>query len=111
MRVLVTGAAGMLGTAVTDTLRDAHHYVVAVDLVPAPNADEYHVGDAADPDLLDAAVCDIDAVVHLAAIPSPQRHPATQVFANNTQATRPFQHGVGGLGVVGEHLRGGVALG
>ena len=44
-------------------------------------------GDARDPDAVAAAADGVDAVAHLAAIPSPYEHPAHEVFGNNTLAT------------------------
>ena len=87
MDVLVTGAAGKVGRAVVPVLRSAGHRVVATDLASAAAAADVHA------DLTDAgqagaligeAGC--DAVVHAAAIPSPERHPPHVVFANNMMA-------------------------
>jgi UDP-glucose 4-epimerase len=88
MDVLVTGAAGKVGRAVVPVLRSAGHRVVATDLASAAAAADVHA------DLTDAgqagaligeAGC--DAVVHAAAIPSPEHHPPHVVFANNMMAT------------------------
>lgn len=67
MRVLVTGAAGFVGTAVVARLA-SEHTVRAVDVAPVAAAPgvEPLVGDLADWDVARAAVADIDAIVHLA---------------------------------------------
>src|ERR1700694_2497173 len=75
MRVLVTGAAGFIGSVVTEQLLEAGHEVVAVD-----NLKHGHAAAVLPPaqllrgDLLDAnwitsvlASSNVDAVVHLAA--------------------------------------------
>ena len=91
MRILVTGARGKVGAATVATLVDAGHVVTATDLgrprfeadrgaVPYRQADLTHAGDAF------ALVRGHDAVVHAAAIPDPEHHPAHVVFANNLTA-------------------------
>ncbi|RFU40163.1 NAD-dependent epimerase/dehydratase family protein [Actinomadura logoneensis] len=73
MRVLVLGAGGYVGSALTERLAAAGHEVVALARSggkSVPGAAEVRVGDLADPASLTAAVTpDIDAVVH-AATPS-----------------------------------------
>lgn len=78
LRVLVTGAAGSLGTVVVRGLADLGHDVAALDRVPAPDgpdwdwfAGEWFTGDCADPSFVDHAVASAapDAVVHLAGYP------------------------------------------
>ncbi|GAA0574345.1 NAD(P)-dependent oxidoreductase [Paractinoplanes ferrugineus] len=87
-RVLVTGAAGLVGTAVLELL--AAHGVPATALILEPasvGADRTVVGDAADPAVVDDALADVTDVIHLAAIPDPIRDPAEVVFGRNTLAT------------------------
>lgn len=91
MRVLVTGAAGMLGAALVTDLAGAGHEVVAL-VLPGQEDDAGQgasrvVGaDATDPDQVRPACDGVEAVAHLAAIPSPVG-PGHRVFATNTQAT------------------------
>lgn len=88
-RVLVTGAAGKLGTAVVSELRArgiATHGLALRDAGPC-EADEVFLGDARDPDLMAKAVHGTDGLVHLAAIPSPNLATAEEVFTVNTGAT------------------------
>lgn len=74
MRVLVTGAAGSIGRVVTLGLCDRGHEVVGLDLVPEPAGftGSWHTTDCADADAVAAVFSDerIDAVVHLAGMPS-----------------------------------------
>jgi UDP-glucose 4-epimerase len=71
--VLITGAAGFIGRALTSTLKSAH-YVVAVDLREVPEAQRlpgvtYAVGDIGDPKLGEMfRTYQPQAVVHLASV-------------------------------------------
>ncbi|MBQ1015350.1 NAD-dependent epimerase/dehydratase family protein [Micromonospora sp. M51] len=78
MRILVTGAAGFIGSHVADLLTENGHEVVAVDaLLPeahgatAPPWTERHdlvVGDVRDGELLTRLLAGVDAVCHQAAM-------------------------------------------
>ena len=76
MRVLVTGAAGFIGSHIAETMRAAGHDVRGLDsLSPAVhNGRPEHVpadlvtGDVRDPATVDAALAGVDAVCHQAAM-------------------------------------------
>ena len=68
-RVLVTGAAGAIGSAVTARLSDRWR-LRATDLHAGAGIDELDITDA---DACHAAFAGIDAVVHLAGNPRPGR--------------------------------------
>src|SRR5215469_18666505 len=78
MRVLVTGAAGFIGSHVLDALRAQGHEVRALDsLSPAvhdgrpsyiQNGTDLRVADVRDPAAVDEALDGVDAVCHLAAM-------------------------------------------
>ncbi|MEU7869972.1 NAD(P)-dependent oxidoreductase [Dactylosporangium sp. NPDC049140] len=90
MRVLVTGAGGNIGAAVCARLAagNATTHALVLDGPPPATAEHSVTGDAGDPATVRAALAGgVDAVVHLAAIPSPLDHPAIDVFAGNTRAT------------------------
>jgi uronate dehydrogenase len=74
MRVLVTGAAGSIGTVVSSGLVDRGHSVTGLDLVPEPEGftGDWFTADCADPDAVEAVfrTVGLDAVVHLAGVPS-----------------------------------------
>ncbi|MGK5741038.1 NAD-dependent epimerase/dehydratase family protein [Micromonospora sp. URMC 103] len=77
MRVLVTGAAGFIGSQVADLLADEGHEVVALDALlpqahgaPPVEADRHDLvrGDVRDGRLLDRLLPGVDAVCHQAAM-------------------------------------------
>jgi dTDP-L-rhamnose 4-epimerase len=76
MRVLVTGAAGFIGSHITETMRAAGHEVRGLDsLTPAVHngrpehfRGELIVGDVRDPAVVNEALAGMDAVCHQAAL-------------------------------------------
>ncbi len=88
MRILLTGAAGLVGRAAAPVLRAAGHVVISTDR-PGLGADL-----DAQADLADAAQAAsligggrFAAVVHTAAIPRPGQHPPDVLLCNNLMAT------------------------
>lgn len=76
MKVLLTGAAGSIGTVLLAGLADRGHEVVGLDrVVPESPPESWYTVDCADPDAVAAVFADlarsrqVDAVVHLAGIP------------------------------------------
>ncbi len=76
MRVLVTGAAGFIGSHIAETLRAAGHEVRGLDSLtpavhngrPADCGFDLIVGDVRDPAAVDQALAGVDAVCHQAAM-------------------------------------------
>lgn len=71
MRIAVTGACGLLGTAVIERAQQRNHRVVAVDKDPAVRGLLHvstHQVDICDRTALSAALHDVDAVVHTASL-------------------------------------------
>lgn len=89
--VLVTGAAGRLGRNVLTACADAgiatRALILARDEAAGLATDHVVIGDARDRVIVERALADVDAVVHLAAIPSPNGGTAEEVFCGNTSAT------------------------
>lgn len=89
MRVLVTGAAGFAGTAVTKCLLAAGHQVAALVHNARPDGiDDLRAGDILNAASLGAAVADVDAVCHLAAL--------TRVRESFTDPVTYFEHNATG---------------
>lgn len=102
-KVLVTGAAGRLGRAVTTELLEHDYAVVAVDRVPRAQSLPEHVPhirlDARDIGQVAGAMRGCTAVINLGAIPRPGNDPDEVVFANNTAATFAVLQAASLLGV------------
>jgi nucleoside-diphosphate-sugar epimerase len=101
-RTLVTGAGGMIGRAAVEHLLALGVPVTGLSNLPfSHEAGDVRVviGDARDPEVVAGALADVDAVIHLAAIPSPLADPSEVVFALNTQATFTVLDQAGRAGV------------
>lgn len=85
----MTGGEGHVGTAVVRRLLAAGHAVTTISPPhTSPHPDVRAVrGDVRDPGTVRAALEGVDAVAHIAGIPSPDKHRAEVVFANNVEAT------------------------
>jgi nucleoside-diphosphate-sugar epimerase len=88
MRVLVTGAGGMLGAAVVAAL-DGHEVL----------AHDRNVGDLRDREQVESLLDAVDAVVHAAALPSPRSAAEPVVFGNNVDAAFQLLDAAGRAGV------------
>lgn len=91
MKVAVTGAAGRLGRWVVDNFLAQGWQVLALDRIPVPTNDvvsrpgaEFRLSELRDAASLAGLFEGCDAVVHLAAIPTPAQGTREEVFCNNT---------------------------
>ncbi|MFZ5892983.1 MAG: NAD-dependent epimerase/dehydratase family protein [Myxococcota bacterium] len=83
-KVLVTGASGAVGYAVTHALRERGHSVRGFDREPAREPGEHLVGDLLEEEALARAVDSVEVVVHCAAVPDRQNFPRELVPTNIT---------------------------
>ncbi len=87
MKVVVTGAAGGLGRHVAAELLRRGHDLVAVDRRGTDDGEPTVVADVTDLTQMRAACAGCDALIHLAAIPTPRRGEPDVVFGNNVGST------------------------
>jgi len=88
MYVAVTGASGNLGHYVVADLLAAGHSVKQIDhVLPATSHLPFHIVDIRQLDQVRAGLDGCNAVVHLAAIPSPRAGYADLVFGTNVTGT------------------------
>ncbi len=87
MKIAVTGGSGRIGSTIVRLAVADGHEVVSLDRVnptgDLPPGVEFVLAEATDYDALVAAFAGCDAVIHMAAIPSPGRHPDHVVHNNN----------------------------
>jgi nucleoside-diphosphate-sugar epimerase len=88
MRIAITGSTGRVGRAIVDMALADGHSLVCIDRVKPETPDQrpnlsFVLADVADYDALERAMRSCDALVHMAAIPSPGHHPDHIVHNNN----------------------------
>jgi nucleoside-diphosphate-sugar epimerase len=88
MKIAVTGGIGSVGKAVVDMALAQGHSIVCIDrVIPSDDARKsdvtYIQADITDYAAMEDTLRGCDAVVHMAAIPAPGRHPDHQVHNNN----------------------------
>ena len=90
MKIAVTGGSGTIGRAITDLGLERGHQIVSIDRVsPSEPRDgvTYILADVSDYDALVAGFKGCDAMIHMAAIPSPMKDPNHVVHNNNVVAS------------------------
>ena len=89
MKILITGAAGLIGKEVTKGLVAAGHDVLATDLVmdDLSPAQKFVVGDLVSADFISQLDFRCDAIVHLGSIPRPGIESDEKVLHNNVMGT------------------------
>ena len=88
MKVLITGCAGQVGQAITAHLAKSGYAIRGLDRVESFAGEiDYRSCDLLDADALAPHIEGMDAVLHLAAIPSPGRAPNAEIFQINTAGT------------------------
>ena len=89
MKILITGAAGLIGKEVTKGLVAAGHDVLATDLVKddLSPAQKFVLGDLVSADFISQLDFHCDAIVHLGSIPRPGIESDEKVLHNNVMGT------------------------
>ncbi len=89
MKVLITGAAGLIGSEIVKSLVGAGHEVVAtdrVDIDPSPSV-TFTKGDLTSTDFIAQLDFACDAVIHLGSVPGPLHDTDANVLQNNVMGT------------------------
>lgn len=97
MRILITGATGLIGSEVTKTLSAAGHDVLATDLKAGalPLNVKFELGNLESGDFIGKLDFRCDAVIHFGSIPRPHDDLDEEVFRNNVMGTyRVFSQAV-----------------
>jgi len=99
--ILVTGGSGMLGQAVVEDLQRHGYRIISADLKPSPATSSVRTvqADLTDLGQVYGAAAGVDAIVHLAAIPAPHKHPPEVVFKTNVISTYNVLQTAGTLGI------------
>lgn len=117
MRIVVTGASGGIGRYVVADLLAHGHEVHALDRVPPPaefagNGARWSQGEVRDPaklaSLMEAARP--EALIHLAALPTPHHGTPLEVFSTNVEATFVALEAAGNAGVARVSLASSISL-
>lgn len=90
MNICVTGGQGQLGRAVVSALIERGDTVVSIDIRATNDRHprvRSRIADIADAGQMLDAMRGCDAVIHCAAIPSPEAHPPEVIFATNVAGT------------------------
>ncbi|MDX1620315.1 MAG: NAD-dependent epimerase/dehydratase family protein [Nitriliruptorales bacterium] len=99
MRIVVTGGAGFVGANLVRVLLDRDHEVVVVDDLSTGSKENleglepitFYEGTILERALLDQVFAGVDAIVHLAAVPSVPRSVADPVTSHDANATGTLQ--------------------
>lgn len=88
MKIAITGGSGRIGSAVTELALAQGHSVVSIDYINSSNESNqsnlsFIQADLTQYEQIEQALKGCEALVHLAAIPAPGRHPDQVVHNNN----------------------------
>lgn len=99
-KVVVTGSSGVVGSHIVEELIRHGYEVVAVDQVrPKQPVCQYAIVNSMNLGEVYGALAGADAVIHMAAISSPEEHTGEVVFRNNVVSTYNVLEAAAGLGI------------
>ena len=87
MKILITGGSGRVGRHVVPELEKAGHEIKIFDLEPKNRKHEFIKGDLRNLEAMEEATRDVEAVVHLAAIPMDIPGEAKEIFEIDAMGT------------------------
>jgi nucleoside-diphosphate-sugar epimerase len=104
MKIAITGGSGGIGRAIAGQAVERGHTVVSIDRVTPPASAQrdgvrFVEADICDYDALVRAFAGCDALIHMAAIPTPTRDPAHIVHNNNVVGSYNAMHVAIGHGI------------
>jgi nucleoside-diphosphate-sugar epimerase len=104
MKIAITGGSGGIGRAIAEQAIEHGHSVVSIDRAPPPaparlDGVSFVEADICDYDALVRAFAGCDALIHMAAIPTPTRDPAHVVHNNNVVGSYNAMHAAIGHGI------------
>jgi len=104
MKIAVTGGIGSVGKAIVDMALAQGHSIVCIDrVVPGDDGRKpdvtYIQADITDYAAMENAIRSCDALVHMAAIPAPGRHPDHEVHNNNVVGSYNALRAAVGVGI------------
>ena len=100
MKLLITGAAGVLGSGVTSLVqRDGFHNIRLTDMLPVESKHEFVQADLSDLEQVRRVCKDMDIVVHCAAIHPWKKYTSDQYLDWNIKGTYNLLQGAVDAGV------------
>jgi nucleoside-diphosphate-sugar epimerase len=99
MKIAITGASGRVGRAVVEHAAAQGHEVVSIDRVSGAGPGAHLRIDLTDDGALADALAGCDALIHLAAINGPGRHPDEVVHDNNVVSSYHALHAAAEAGI------------
>ncbi|MCB1547788.1 MAG: NAD(P)-dependent oxidoreductase, partial [Hyphomicrobiaceae bacterium] len=102
MKIAVTGGSGGIGRAIITEALAQGHSAINIDRVAPPEPQPgvpFVMADMSEYETLVKAFAGCDGVIHMAAIPSPGRHPDHEIHNNNVVGSYNALHAAAANGI------------